>query len=504
MVCANLFAQEGTFTSVFYDNQGMAMGYSVTETPDSCFLVAGEKDFDGLILKMDSTGEIVWDKVVSLGGSYFSRIIPSGDGNFIIAGTLSYSDNDIVCAKIDPQGDTLWVRSYDFGYNDIATNISGTSDNGFIISGYGESVNPYFTCMLALKIDPSGVVEWSKRIWGGNYMNQAYSIRQTADGSYFLAGYIRDLVNAAYIATLIKLSAGGDVLWVKKIDPEPVYFSAGYDLQVSGDAMLYFGKSDNIFFFIRTDLSGNIQWARQYPMYEGFSTYNGPETQLHNTYDGGYLFVSTGQFGELLKTDSLGIPEWSSEIYLETVDVIETKENGFLVVGNGPLWGVQLSQTFNPQIGMIRLDSTGNSVNCVYSGWMVSDSSTLNLIPFSVDTSSGVLLRSLHPEILDASLSRDTGCVAMTGSVHDHSSEMFLLTVSPNPSGGMITIDVEPQGKFMDELNIYDMTGKMVLNKRSLNGLPIHLDLKFLPDGIYMVTGQSDGKRCSQRISIVR
>ena len=46
-------AQQPLFSKVFYDNQGSAQAYAMAKTTDGNFLIAGEKDSEGLVIKMN-------------------------------------------------------------------------------------------------------------------------------------------------------------------------------------------------------------------------------------------------------------------------------------------------------------------------------------------------------------------------------------------------------------------------------------------------------------------
>src|SRR5690606_37373183 len=82
------------------------------------------------------------------------------------------------------------------------------SNDGDVSANYGGS-----DCWL-LKLDASGNIEWEKSL-GGDGEEYAYSIQQTTDGGYIIAGYSN--------------SADGDVpethdgsidFWIVKLAPE--------------------------------------------------------------------------------------------------------------------------------------------------------------------------------------------------------------------------------------------------------------------------------------------
>src|SRR5688572_32589602 len=94
---------QNTFSMVYYDSSDYTYGYSLAPSFDNGYLIAGSKPQDGLIYKIDSAGTIIWDKKYTIGSSTeFSRIIPTRDSNFVVAGhTYTTSNQDLVCMKIN-------------------------------------------------------------------------------------------------------------------------------------------------------------------------------------------------------------------------------------------------------------------------------------------------------------------------------------------------------------------------------------------------------------------
>lgn len=62
-----------------------------------------------------------------------------------------------------------------------------------------------------------------------------------------------------------------------------------------------------------------------------------------------------------------------------------------------------------------------------------------------------------------------------------------LLQVSPNPSKGIFKIDYEPMSNSSIQLNIYDLTGRLVFNKNFENQGQIILDISNKTKGIYLL-----------------
>jgi len=506
-----LFAQQNTFTSVFYDptNYNSVQGHSVTRTYDSNYLIVGEYNNQALGLKMDQNGQILWEKTYDFGwySAILTRIIPTHDSCFMIAGTLGpqYSASDIVCMKINADGDTLWAKSYDLGSDETVSFIQQTGDHGYILSGYTGYYSPNDQQMFVVKLDSAGEVGWSTLLSAGLFLNCAHSVKELPDSGYIVAGHFGNINYWDHTAILIKLSPAGSVIWAKEVEIPEANRSSVFDVLVEDSTLLsYIDAPYEGTVLLKTDLSGTIQWSKKYPPHEDWTMSLAEKSKLHPTPGYGYIFVTPGQFGAFLKLDSVGEVEWAQWMFLENVDVIPVTDGGFLVLGNGPLMGVEMAPTFNPQIGMIKTDSLGNSDDCIEWAWIQADTCTLSLLPLQVDTDTGATSGTLHPEIYETSLLIFNGCVAMTGGVDDGQQEYRQLVISPNPSGGHVQIKLETEGESLSTFDIYNSTGQRVYHSDARVNLPAEIDFSFFPDGIYFISATSDGKRYSKKLIISR
>jgi hypothetical protein len=137
--------------------------FSITQTIDGGYIIAGNSSsndgdvsgnhgyVDCWIVKINSIGIIEWQK--SLGGSnqdFVYSIIQISDGSYIIAGNSSSNDGDVSgnhgsldcwMVKINSSGTIIWQKSLGGTGNDIPFSIIQTIDGGYIIAGYSDSNN---------------------------------------------------------------------------------------------------------------------------------------------------------------------------------------------------------------------------------------------------------------------------------------------------------------------------------------------------------------------------
>lgn len=140
--------------------------------------------------------------------------------------------------KIDLPEELAWQRMYGGSQQDWAYSIQQTIDGGFIVAGVSESTdiagctNHGNHDMYVLKLDSTGAIEW-QQLYGGSKNDYAYVIQQTSDGGYILIGEsestdIPGCVNhGSFDAIILKLDSLGNIEW------QQMYGGSDYDLVIS-------------------------------------------------------------------------------------------------------------------------------------------------------------------------------------------------------------------------------------------------------------------------------
>jgi hypothetical protein len=82
----------------------------------------------------------------------------------------------------------LWEKTYGGSGNDWAWSIQQTSDGRYIVAGYTESFGAGYSDVYVIKLDAYGNKVWEKT-YGGGIIDEALSIQQTKDGGYIVAGW---------------------------------------------------------------------------------------------------------------------------------------------------------------------------------------------------------------------------------------------------------------------------------------------------------------------------
>jgi len=280
---------------------------SVVQTSDGGYALAG----GGLLVKTDSAGNQLWSK--TYGGS---DLVQTSDGGYILAGRTSFGAGgyDFRLIKTDASGNYLWNKIFGGSNNDIARSVVETGDGGYAIAGVTHSFGAGGDFWLVKTYSPGG--EWRKT-FGGSGDDYARSVVQTSDGGYALAGYTNSFGAGGYDLWLVRTDAAGNQLWNKTFGGSgDDYAYSVVETSDGGFALAgytySFGAGLNDLWLVRTDAAGNQLWNKTFggPAYDyAFS--------VIQTSDGGFALAGrTNSFGAgyqdfwLVKIDSTGSVQW--------------------------------------------------------------------------------------------------------------------------------------------------------------------------------------------------
>jgi hypothetical protein len=89
-------------------------------------------------LKIDPDGNLLWSKSFDTSLEHGNSVVRCPDDGFIIAGYTSmiiYGQSDLVITKINPVGDTVWVKILGGSYQEMGRSICKTVNSEYIILG---------------------------------------------------------------------------------------------------------------------------------------------------------------------------------------------------------------------------------------------------------------------------------------------------------------------------------------------------------------------------------
>ncbi len=476
---------QSVYTKTYYKSDMQSS--TITSTIDDAFLISGYDYWDkNFLFKIDSLGDVIWSKQLEpVNSDYHVDIIPLKDSIFLF--TTSYFNSDkgysnLLCIVFNNNGDTLWSKEYDLGNHFLPYSACEAFDNGIVISGVLQHIDNPQRRIAIVKLDSTGTHTWTKIIAGGNHSNYGYSIKQTLDTNFILTGFIEDSDPFESFAFLTKLTPNGNIHWSKTYRVDSTEHCIGYDVYVSDDGYLIGSITSHDLLLIKTDFSGNVNWAYQYDIYS-FNALNMPVVRIRRTEDDGFVLLAPDY---LIKVDESGDLIWATEMIMYVSDVFEAQDNGFMVIGNGPVYGVKSPIINYSHIGLIKTDNFGfNDAYCVMPDPWVSVEERFIISQEIVFDTNYVEANTYTTDfqISDIDLLVEEECVTFLGSIKDGNSENQP-AVFPNPSSGIFSI-VASAG-IINHVTIFNSTGKMI-SRKDCDSEKLIIDLSNNLAGIYLI-----------------
>jgi len=202
---------------------------SVTQSSDGSIYIAGDTysygsgSSDGIIIKTDSAGNVLWSK--TFGGALyeiFFSIVSNTDGSVLALGATSTNgvgNEDFYLVKIDANGNLIWSKTYGGISWDQGRSIYKCLDGGYVLCGFTQSFDKQLKLhtplnVYVIKVDSMGNTQWARALGAVKSENVGYDIIQTADSGFVIAGYSGALAGD-YRSYLVKLDVNGQLLWSK-------------------------------------------------------------------------------------------------------------------------------------------------------------------------------------------------------------------------------------------------------------------------------------------------
>lgn len=244
-------------------------------------------------------------------GGTFNNSIQIGGETF-----NAYGPEDVFLAKFDADGNYLWAKVIGGGEIEYMGLVATDAFNNIYLSGefhsnptnftdYSLPINPEDGSSVLAKLDPNGNTLWAKTyggVKGGTYADGwPVDLRTDADGNSYLWGWC--LINSnfgpyqmispfgdasRYLYYLSKIDTNGDVVWAKGIYEKQYDFNYGDCLDLDSEGNVYIGGhvKDSIYiegqlytlgglrdmFVAKYNNNGAFQWYKKVPFHYSTAT----------------------------------------------------------------------------------------------------------------------------------------------------------------------------------------------------------------------------------------
>jgi hypothetical protein len=345
---------------------------------------------DGLVIKLDSMGNIEWQK--SLGGSDddgFSSIIETSNNDLIIGGSTFSNDGDVFgnhggtpnnddiwLLRMNSEGNIDWQKCFGGTNIEWAPRLIHTSDDNFAFcaqtySGDGDVVgnsngSNYIISAWLVKLIAHEDVHivtptpmpgiFNKRLDFG-FSCDGNSIVQALDGGFYIGGGVySDTSKTSYRPLIAKTDSKGNPYWAKSINFSTAStFNAISPGSFGGIVATGYINDTNGYpslLVVNIGDSGNIIWT-----FTGSNRSYAIGNSILHSKDGGYIIGIDDGDGDnytVLKLNKYGDVQWSTRCVGTPNKIIQLKDDSYVMSatyyqGNmrGPFVLLKLSSSGN-------------------------------------------------------------------------------------------------------------------------------------------------------------
>jgi gliding motility-associated-like protein len=281
------------------------------------------------------------------------------DGSFVVCGRTTTGTNgnwDALLVKFDPQGNVVWSKSFGSPANDYLHMVKSTTDGGFIVTGTtfqaGSDGN-----LLAAKIDLDGEIIWQISLGAGFELEEGRGTCEVSDG-YMFTGFSGS--NSSPITYFAKTDLDGNLIWARSGIPGP----AAEPIEANNGEIWVATAPYNSFDYdaaiIRMSSNGNILGMLRLTGQGNESCY-----YIKQTGDGfivsDHSWVPSGntQFRPwILKLNNSGEVIWSKSYDVGT----NARTNAEVTADNGTIFCTYNFAAPGPKACMVKTNAEGNVI----------------------------------------------------------------------------------------------------------------------------------------------
>jgi len=197
-------------------------GRAIASTGGNHYVVAGytnsmgDGDYDFLLLKIDASGNMAWNK--TYGGAQSDKIYAiaeTADGYVATGDTLSKGEgeSDAWIIKVDSNGNLIWDKTVGGKRFDTPNCVMVSNYGGYLVGGCSFSFGKGERDFWLFKVDDSGTVLWSCTV-GRTEFEEAYAVLEVAENEFVMAGWTNSIGQGKYDFYAAKVSVENNSNWL--------------------------------------------------------------------------------------------------------------------------------------------------------------------------------------------------------------------------------------------------------------------------------------------------
>jgi hypothetical protein len=189
---------------------------------------------------------------------------------FIIsAGSKTTNSNiDFWLVKYDTSGNIIWENNYGGNSIEEVFSLDHTSDGGYVMAGYTNSFGSGLRDVYVVKTDSMGIFQW-QRVFGG-VKNDIGFVKALENGDILVYGGTVNSISNETSSYIRKFDSLGIVKWHKEYGYSINYDDVIQSMSLSTTGYIFAGFSkdatDNnpLGWLLKTDFDGNELWSRRF------------------------------------------------------------------------------------------------------------------------------------------------------------------------------------------------------------------------------------------------
>jgi hypothetical protein len=322
---------------------------------------------------------------------FLKKAVPSLDQ----LDTIPVSSIFIDGASVELYRRPTWARTFGGDLIDDGYSLIQTTDGGYVITGFTGMVPQDLVYLL--KTDRWGRLMWEKYFDVGNgQYNYGRCVAQTIDGGLIVTGSTQSVGAETDDVVLLKTDRQGNLLWSRSFGGGNYEIGNGITPAAGGGyfiagATSSFGAGGLDAYLIKTDDTGGVVWQKTFGGISDDYAFTVVATGDGGCVTAGWTASSGNGYGDVfvVRTDAGGAKVWEKTFGGDAKDIgyalAATPDGGFLVVGSTYSFGAGMSDVF-----LLRLNASGDLAwQRTYGGMDDDDGYALTVLPDGSCTVAG-------------------------------------------------------------------------------------------------------------------